>query len=207
MAWTRNINEVEITDRLAEMLKQSRIDQEITRKQLAKRLHKSDKTLQNWEEGYSSPDIVDLLRWFHCLGLNPLRYILDFCFPEVYKDTDLNGDIDKIKDTLLEYIKDTASKDEIRKLSYCIFGNTGSSWNAQLDMITAHNHLPLIARIGSAKNIHDMYQMCESLGLLVGTEYIKPNLVSLSNAYEYAKESVMNGKNGYSLAKISDVDE
>jgi hypothetical protein len=102
-----------------------------------------------------------------------------------------------IRDALLHYLKDVASSAEIRKLSYSIFGNTGSSWLAQLDMLTAHNHTSMRSRVNVAQTILDSYEMESARGELVGNGNILPDKENLRVAINDGKNAVLKGQQGY----------
>lgn len=179
---------------IATMLRESRMESGKTQKFMAKSMGKSIGTIQNWESGYGSPNMIDIMEWFDCIGINPLRYILNFIHPDEYKNLD---SIDEFKKSLNTYMNDIASDDEVRKISFNVYGNTGSSWHSQLDMLTALNHLPLHYRVLIAQQIYDAYMICESTNKLVNTDHVKPNVDVLHDAIEKGRESAKKGHHGY----------
>lgn len=191
------MNHLITTENLCTMLSASRISVKKSQKHMAKALQKSLGTIQNWENGYSIPNLIDLLDWFDVLGLNPLRFILDFLHPDYFQN--LNGTVeDNVVDSALQYyISDIAPASDKRKLSFCIFGNTGSSWSAQLDMLCAHNHTTMRSRVNVAQTIYDNYNMEKARNELVYTDNAMPDEINLHEAISKGKQSVFDGKIGY----------
>lgn len=191
------MNHLITTENLCTMLSASRISVKKSQKYMAKALQKSLGTIQNWENGYSIPNAIDLIDWFDVLGLNPLRFILDFLHPDYFKN--LNGDVDDnmVDSALQYYISDIAPASDKRKLSFCIFGNTGSSWTAQLNMLTAHNHTTMRSRVSVAQSIYDNFEMEKARGELKYLNNTMPDENNFKNAIEQARESVFSAKDGY----------
>ena len=192
-------NRVEIGENFSIMLKRSREDAEKTKKYMAQAMNRSVKTIENWEQGTAFPTLMTFLEWFEALGLNPMRYVLDFMFPDKYKILSETDQDDALEEALVFYIKNVATVSEKRKLAFNIFGNTGSSWHAQLEMLTAHNHNPLAARVHASQVIYDAFRMAEAEGKLIRTDEAMPDRELLEEAVGKGREAVLNGKNGYSV--------
>lgn len=190
-------NRLITSENLCLMLSASRCSVHKSQKHMAKALQKSLGTIQNWENGYSVPNIIDLIEWFDVLGVNPLRFILDFLYPDYFKNLDGSVDDNIVDSALQYYISNIAPASDKRKLSFCIFGNTGSSWTAQLDMLTAHNHTTMRSRVNVAQTIFDNYQMEKARGELMYTDNTMPNEENLCQAIAQSKKSVYEGKQGY----------
>lgn len=184
-------------DGIATMLKESRLESGKTQKFMAKSLGKSIGTIQNWESGYGTPGLVEIIEWFESIGINPLRYILNFIHPDKFKDLCEATSIPDLKFSLNDYINQIASDDEVRKISFNVFENTGSSWYSQINMLTALNHLPLHYRVLIAQQIYDAYSICDSTDKLINPDCVKPDIEDLKNAIIKGRESAMKGHNGY----------
>lgn len=189
-------------ENLANMLASSRTQVGKSQKYMCKALGKSLGTIQNWESGYSAPNVLDMISWFNALGLNPLRYILECLYPNQFRDVAKSVDNASITDEQIDealnfYLNNIASSTDKQKLAYCIFGNSGSSFTAQLDMMTAHNHTSVRSRVTVAQTIYDSFTMEEATKQLVGIDAVMPNLENLKNAIANGKESAMCGKKGY----------
>lgn len=182
---------------LSAILSKSRTDANKTQRYMAKALGKSVPTIQNWESGYTTIDILQFQSWFKVLGVNPLRYILAFLYPDPFRTAKSSDDDNKIDEALHLYFSDVATPSEKRKLAYCIFGNTGSSWHSQLEMLTAHNHCTLRSRVTVAQAIYDSYIMEDAQNILVKQDHIAPDIEALRSAIDSGRVSVLNGHRGY----------
>lgn len=182
---------------LSAILCKSRTDAQKTQRYMARALGKSVPTIQNWESGYTTIDVLQFQAWFEVLGVNPLRYILAFTYPDPFYVIKVGDEDNKIDEALHQYFTDVATPSEKRKLAYCIFGNTGSSWHSQLEMLTAHNHCSLRTRVNVAQAIYNSYLMEDSQNALIKQDYIAPNLNVLKSAIDSGMESVLRGNKGY----------
>lgn len=179
------------------MIARARTDAGVSQRYIAQALGISERTVKNWEVGSSLPNILQLVSWFKACGLNPVRYVLDWLNPADFDGLCAEDSADDIKNALLEYISSVATENEIRKLAFCIFGNHGSSWNAQLEMLCAHDHTTMRSRVTVARAILENYEMEAAQGALVATDHISPNLDHLRAAVESGKDAVQEGKAGY----------
>lgn len=156
----------------------------------------SKKTIQNWERGISSPSLFQGSEWFRLLGLNPLRYYLQFLYPWLFGEINPSKDDEQIKEALILLIKE-ATPLENRELLYLMMCSHGSSWYALLQMMTAHCHTSLKSRVAVAHAILDNYEMEEKTIGIVCPENVKPDLRLLRNAIQEAKGSVLKNNPGY----------
>ena len=192
------LSEAEKSQIFGNMLAKSRNDAGKTQRYMAQALHKSVNTIQNWEAGISEPGYRTLEKWFDTLGLNMDSYILE------YKYKDFNMTIDKsdlgtVKKCITMYINTQFSERDFLQLAYCMFGNTGSSWHEQLNMLTAHNHCTMKSRVNVCRLVLDNYLMEHERGELVGTGQIAPDISSLSAALERGKTAASGKQNGYTM--------
>ena len=133
------LSEAEKSQIFGNMLAKSRNDAGKTQRYMAQALHKSVNTIQNWESGISEPGYRTLEKWFDTLGLNMDSYILEYKYKDFTMTID-KSDLDTVKKCITMYINTQFSERDFLQLAYCMFGNTGSSWHEQLNMLTAHNH-------------------------------------------------------------------
>ena len=181
------VNSVITKDIIGEILSKSRTISEKSQKSMAKLLNVSPGTIANWEQGIGCPDMVEYLQWFDALGINAMRPLLDYFYPSTFYGLSADDDSRQIRTALIKYFSEVASDDEIRKMSYNIFGESGSSWKAQLEMITAHNHMTMKSRVNVAQTVLDSYEMEQAREELVNVDHVMPN-------YEYLRECVAKGK-------------
>lgn len=188
-----------IADRVANMLVRSRMDAGLSQQQIAKALGKSVKTISNWEKGYGAPDAVTQMEWFDVCGLNELPYLLAKNYPETYADLSVKSDFKDIKAGVIKYLQEIASEQEIRQLSFCMMGNTGSAWSQQLNMLTAYNHCPMSNRVVISQMILDNYTINKIQGNLVCPDNIQPDMASLKKATDQGRDAISNGHEGYAF--------
>lgn len=185
------------TQSAALMLARARNDAGLSQRFVAQAVGVGERTVKNWEAGSSAPNVVQMISWFRACGINPIRYVLDWLDPVHFDGLTAENDLADIKSALLEYISSVSSEKEIRQLAFCMFGNHGSSWRSQLEMLTAHDHTTLRSRVTVARAVLENYEMEESQGILVNTDHIPPDLSRLRDAVEKGKDAVQEGKAGY----------
>jgi len=183
--------------RFARLWTDSRTKSGKTQEFMAKGLGVSKRTIQNWENGVTSPDLLMCSEWFRILGLNPLPYFLAFLFPDLFDSIDNETEEAAIDAALNTLIKD-APLTEKKQLLYLMAGRHGSSWYALLQMFTAHCHTSLHSRANAARLIYDNYMMEEKTNYLVCTDNIKPDTALLKKSIENAMDSVGKHQIGYS---------
>lgn len=186
-----------LNDMTSDIMAEARIGKNRSQQYMARALGRSLTTIQNWESGISIPKLSDMGAWFGALGVNPMRSCLNYLHPDLYKNLTQASSQKEIDDALLFYIQNIASDHEKRELAFCIFGETGSSWPAQLDELTARNHLPIAHRINIARITVETYCMIRELGKLRGLDHVMPDIENVERAIENCKESVRNGRTEY----------
>lgn len=182
--------------RFAHIWTASRLDSGKTQEYMAKGLGVSKKTIQNWENGITSPDLFMGSEWFRVLGINPLPYYLSFIFPNIFAEISPNDSDDSIEQALILLIKNCTAIEK-RELLYLMAGRHGSSWYSLLQMFTAHCHTSMRSRITVARSILDNYEMEAATGQLVCGTNVMPDIEILRTAIEEGKKSVIAGNKGY----------
>lgn len=185
------------SETLGRILSESRQKAHKTQRYMAVALHRSLPTIQNWESGYSTIDVIEFMEWFKILDVNPLRYILELLAPDEYANISHEDSEEQVHDSLRYYFTKVATEDEKRKLAYCIFGKTGSSWKSQLNMLTAHNKCTLRTRVNVARAISDSYKMEQAEGKLIGQDSIQPDMANLDSAIQAGFNATLNGGSSY----------
>lgn len=188
-----------IMDTICSMLTTSRHAADKSQKYMADKLGVTVNTVQNWEYGSSCINVAYFLSWFDTLGINPLHYILSNIKPSMYNEN-THRNASQARTALIDYFNCIATDEDILKLSFGIFSPTGSSWRAQLDMLTAINHLPLKHRVNIGQMVLDAYVMEKSENNLVLDDLAAPNIDNLQSAINLGRKSVLDGKKGYSQA-------
>ena len=178
---------------------ESRTDANKTQAYMAEGLGVSKKTIQNWENGVSSPDLFSGSEWFRLLGLNPLPYYLAYLFPELFDGIAPNDEDNTIEEALMLLIQNSTPVEK-RELLYLMAGHHGSSWYSLLQMFTAHCHTSLKSRVSAARLILENYEMDKQTGKLVCPDNIQPDLKILESAIEEGKQAVLKSCTGYTNA-------
>lgn len=181
----------------------SRADAGKTQEYMAHHLGVSKKTIQNWENGITAPDLFMGSEWFRVLGMNPLPYYLSFLFPDLFDGISPDHDDAVIEQALMALIKNSTSIEK-RELLFLMAGNHGSPWYSLLQLFTAHCHTNMRARIGAARTILDNYEMDAATDNLVCPTNVKPDIPMLRNAIEEGKRSVILGNIGYTNVESKD---
>lgn len=161
----------------------------------------SKKTIQNWERGISSPSLFQGSEWFRLLGLNPIRYYLQFLYPGLFGDISPSDDDEKIKQALIQLINE-ATPQENRELLFLMSNWHGGSWYALLQMIVAHCHTSLKSRVAVAHAILENYEMDAGTLGVACPDNVQPDLQILKYAIEEAKESVLKSNDAYTIANL-----
>lgn len=184
------MNELNIADRFAEMWRRSREDGGRSQEYMAKALGVSKRTVQNWEEGYSSPSQLKGFEWFQILGLQPIPYYLELMYPMDFDTASKEHTDEEIEEALIKYIKVMRPSDK-RKLLFIIYGNHGSEFNELIEMLCAHFHTPPENRITVAQNICTNFQVAEATDRLIAKNHIMPNIDTLKRAIIRKRDQIL----------------
>lgn len=197
---------IESKKRLSEIWSRTRAMAGVSQECMAQEMGVARKTIQNWERGASSPDIEQGFRWFEILGINPMKYVYEYVFPEM-KDISAQDEVDRLRTALLAIVS-TLSEESIRQLLFILHGNHGSSPRAVLNLITAHLQTPMRDRITQAGVIVRNYQIADRRGLTVCPDKVQPNEELLEKAIWAGEEAVCSDAEGYVIrTAASDVEE
>lgn len=164
----------------------------------------SKKTIQNWEKGLSSPNLFQATEWFRVLGLNPIKYYMEFLYPNFFDKTSLDNE-SELNEKLNNLIKISSAKEK-KELIYIMSGTHGSSWPALLQLFAMYCQISLQSRVIVAKIVLENYEMEEKMGRLVNSDKIKPDLELLKSAISICKAATKNGYYGYSTVFFKELE-
>lgn len=190
------MNKCETMDSISEMFKQSRIASGKSQDWVAKKLGVSKKSVQNWENGMSIPNLLVTFEWFDVVGVPMYPYFMNVLHPLEIADIKPTTEEAKLRKALDVYVREMPSS-LLQELLFLFFGKHGSSPNGLIDTICAYLHLPLSMRIVIAESIDTAYELCESNNLLVCNDDVKPDINRIKTFVESAKTSAKNGKQSY----------
>lgn len=186
----------EISKRFAEMWKTSRYDGGKTQEYMAKVLHVSRKTIQNWEDGITCPDQRQGFRWFRVLGLQPLPYYLRLIYPSEFSKLKPDAPSEDIDDALKAVIKGLPDQGR-QKLLFMLNGEHGSSPKSTVELVVAYLHLPLRDRISIANSIVLAYSIADNMGDLIRQKDVRPDIDMVKIGIGRATKAVINGEPNY----------
>lgn len=194
-------NERELSEQIAKMLCEARARSGMSISAVAEAIGKDDKTYSNWEKGKSAPTVPMLIRCFEAMDEPLLRPILGSLYPEEFEYSSLGSTPTQKKKSLIKYIDEVASDEEIEKLSFLMFGQHGSSWKHQLEGFVALEHLPMYARVLVAQIIATNFDLIETRGQLLNQNYIMPNMEKYREGLGLGYDAVTINKNKYTETK------
>ena len=183
--------EKSVTDVTSAMLKNSRTDNDVSQRNMSKALNKSERTIQNWETN-TQPTFLEINSWFNALGENMWFYLRNALNP--YEPIEISDDSSQLRNELIRKLN-TAPLQEVRMLSYLIFGEYGSYWNAVLEMMYEHINLPLNMRVLVVRAIVTGYEADINDATLQCGEHILPSLNSLEAYISKLVNAAKSGSN------------
>lgn len=186
--------------RFAEIWRASRQDAGVSQDYVAKKLGVSKKTVQNWEQGLSTPSQLMAFEWFKAIDRQPLPYYLGLLYPE-FERLSPRSDDDQIDQALSVLIHGLPSYAK-RELLYCAYGNHGSSSLCVLEMLTAYLHTPLRQRLNIAQAVATNYDICLANGDIINAEHVLPHTDILKSAIGSGRQSIMQGKKTYTIMEV-----
>lgn len=180
--------------KLAEILiKEPRLKAGLSRNGLAIELFVSPKTIQNWEESKSFPDLEQIEELHHICG-TPLE-----AYYKCYKYETRMPNANK-KEKLMDIVNSLTER-EVDDLIYMLSGNHGSSTYCYLQKCVADLQSPLKDRQTSCTITINSYKNAKAMGLLTDKDEIQPDMEALIEASEAAMKSIIGSKNGYTTSK------
>lgn len=190
------MNTVELSERFGKMWKDMRTEAGYSQTQAAKAIGVSRATIENWENGTSSPSQKQGFIYFQKLGIQPLPYYLRVLYPVEFKDIPSATEADEIDQALITLIKDLPPESK-KKILYIMYGAHGSSPSAVLEMVCAHLHTPLFMRVGVAALIRSNYLLAASVGRLICGDRAAPDVDLLEKATKRAMCAVQKKEDKY----------
>lgn len=185
------MQDYEYAERLGSLLRQAREKKNVSSVDMSKRMGLSRKTIDNWENAISSPDIAEMFKWFRVIDENPGPYLKEYLYPGC-NDTQFS------KDTLLKNL-DSLSVRELEIINYYIAGDHGSSTYAFLNLGLCH----LLLSVGSKQLCATMERLCflndQARDALSDPNAPEPDLYAFSMAIHAATEAYRKNQAGYAI--------
>lgn len=190
---------VETSDRFSRILGLTRTNAGISRRRMAAAIGVSESTIKTWEIGLGSPTLSLVLQWFHIVGESPFTYLLEFCWPETFRDLGPNSSDAELRRALTVYCNEVAGIQEIRKLWYLMCGAPGVNWGGVLDMFCAHVHTSLNSRYKIAEIIRTSFELSVANHQAVLPPFNHLAEEMLDAAMQAARGATILHKSGYTL--------
>lgn len=190
------MDRIEIRERVASMWKAAREQAGLSQAQAALLIGVSKNTIQNWESGMSSPSQAQGFYYFNALGVQAMPFYLKLFYPEEFGEISVETPDEQIDKALWTLVSNLPIEEK-RKLLFVAYGEHGSSPPAVLDMVCAHLHTPLVARVGVAELIRSNFSLSKVLGRLTSEKNVMPNMEQLDDAIAAAKAAVARRSKHY----------
>lgn len=189
------MDDYEMSQYVSSMLRDSRTNAGISRESMAKALQVSAKTVQNWEEGLSYPNVKHLVNWFQTADIPLYPFMLKLNNPELMK-VNANSSDEEIKQAFINVIDQMDIK-QMRQHFFEMFGETGTAPEGMGEVKTAYLHLPMHTKVGIAEIIATQFEISMARDELVKPDSIMPDLDKLHDYINKAKKAVIEGKETY----------
>lgn len=193
---------VDAADRCGLILSSTRTNAGISRRLMSSYINASETTIKAWESGQGSPTLSSFLEWFHIVGENPFAYMLEFFWPDAFKNLSPKSTDEELQKALYVYLKEVAGPREIRKMHYLILGKYEGCWSGVLDMFCAHTHTSLHSRYKIAEIIQTSYEL--SISNRYCSEYDMSDYALLQGAIVSARSAAFEHKQGYALRRTKE---
>ena len=189
------MNDVELRERIASLLRLSRDKAGMSQDAVAKRIGVSKRTVQNWESCMSTPDVREIMQWFDAIDIPIYPYMLRLSSPERANITAGSTDVD-VRAAMLRLIQNM-DVHSMRKNFFEMFGEHGTAPDGMGEVKTAYLHLPMDVKVGIAEIISTQFEICQAQGRLVQQDHVMPDIDNLKRYISAAKKAVIEGKETY----------
>ena len=123
-------------------LAKARVEAGLSQREMAHLIGMTERTVQNWEKGQSSPDGDEIMDWFTACGASPLAAMQEMLHPELYRKqaTDMT---DEELDAAIAGFLDNSPRIVKEMILFIALGKHGSYPPAAIAEICANLHTPL----------------------------------------------------------------
>jgi len=186
----------------ADILLDLRTKAKLSKAKMADLLNITERTYTRYENGESSPPLEDFLEMLHAIDAPALPTVLRHLYPDNY-----DGGVPKESSTiarnaLANYILHDASDRDIRQLLYIYQADHGSSFESQLQLFCAIDHLPMDVKLLFAKFALNAWEIESDRGGLINTDDAMPDMELLRAAVIRAQKAVTEGRSHYTNITI-----
>lgn len=192
---TRTLQEIQ--KGCAQMLHNLRMKKGLSKSKMAFLVGISDHTWARYESGDSAPTVPEFIYIYSRANADPLRTVLDFIYPDIYKELSAESNMDDLRKACCHFLEHVASDRMVREWNYLAFGEHGSSNKSQLEMFTMIDHLPMKYRYMIANDVLKYWEIASSHNELIGLDHIMPDVNLFKKGLQKGKEATLKGENAY----------
>lgn len=160
----------------------------VTTRQVARIMSVHERTVKNWLDGYSQPCYSETVTLFRLLNV-PMTPFLE------NRRLFVDGNTDR--DAIIDYVKNTATNEELRDMRFNLTFRHGSSPRSQMALVSMINHMTLKYRLLVAKVVLNLWDIASISGGLQYNDNTMPDVSQVHSAVVKSSQAVKDGKNSY----------
>lgn len=195
----------ETQDICAEILHDLRQQMGISKAKMADRVDVDARTYTRYEAGESAPTLPEFIRMLELVDAPALPVILKHLYPETFERLGPTASTEEARQAMADFILRDAPDRVVRQLAYFLFGPHGSTLEGQLQLITTLDHLPMDARLASAKLVLNFWEIEMDRGKIINPEYVMPDTETFRQCIIRAHEAVVAGRQNYNSITKKDL--
>lgn len=176
--------------KLGKELKKARTEAGFSQEYMAEKLFVGRRTIINWENGKSSPDIFQTIDWYKITNRNPIAKLYTYLYPEI---KEIDNDETEL-DNLLKKMVTDLPLDVKKMVLFLLQGNKSFSPYALINMAVAHTHCQMFSRVNHAITIYNDYKMYEMSNKLDYKDEVLPDMEMLGESIKYGIDMTMKGE-------------
>lgn len=177
-----------------------RVEAGLSQREMAHLIGMTERTVQNWEKGQSSPDGDEIMDWFTACGASPLAAMQEMLHPELYRKqaTDMT---DEELDAAIAGFLDNSPRIVKEMILFIALGKHGSYPPAAIAEICANLHTPLQNKVSVCGQVLDNYNCAVATHTDPVPDDVHPPLDLLETSYKAGKEASRRGETAYMTKK------
>ena len=181
-------------------LAKARVEAGLSQREMAHLIGMTERTVQNWEKGQSSPDGDEIMDWFTACGASPLAAMQEMLHPELYRKQATNM-TDGELDAAIAGFLDTSPRIVKEMILFIVLGKHGSYPPAAIAEICANLHTPLQNKVSVCGQVLDNYNCAVATHTDPVPDDVHPPLDLLETSYKAGKEASRRGETAYMTKK------
>lgn len=187
----------EIDSSCAAFFKGLRLSMGLSKVKMADRLNINRKRWASYETGEAQPTISEYYWICQSCGTDPVKPMLEFYSPEIYKGLRADSRISAIRQAASHYMLNVATNNEMRSWQFQTFGSHGSDPRAQQAECDMLNQLSMGQKFIIAEMIDAFWSLDKERGDLRCADEIEPDVEYFRRALEAGRTATIEGRDGY----------